>query len=190
MVLVPVKAFGAAKARLAPVLDPQARAALARQMATGVVEAAAPLPVAVVCNDPEVAAWARSLGAQVLDEPGRGLNQAVAAGVTQLVAAGASEVVVAHGDLPGARGLAPLAGFDGVTLVPDRRGDGTNVICVPAAVTFAFSYGPGSFDRHLSEARRSGVTVRVVREASLAWDVDLPEDLVRAGPARPAGPAA
>lgn len=192
--LVPVKAFHEAKARLAPVLDPAARAELARQMATQVVRAAAPLPVAVVCNDPAVARWAHSVGAAVLDEPGQGLNQAVAGGVAQLLAAGASEVVVAHGDLPGARQLVALTGFGGITLVPDRRRDGTNVICVPAGVTFGFSYGPGSFERHLAAAHRLGVDVRVVDEPDLAWDVDVPDDLVvglvTGGPGRPGGPGA
>ncbi len=50
-VLVPVKAFGQAKLRLAPALSPPERAALAREMATRVVRSAGRLPVAVVCDD-------------------------------------------------------------------------------------------------------------------------------------------
>ena len=45
---------------------------------------------------------------------------------------GRAWVTVAHGDLPRARGLGALAPFDGVTLVPDRRDDGTNVLRLPA----------------------------------------------------------
>ena len=55
VVLVPVKAFAAAKGRLAGVLDGPGRAALARSMAEVVVAAAAPLPVVVVCDDDDVA---------------------------------------------------------------------------------------------------------------------------------------
>ena len=84
VVLVPVKAFGAAKARLAPTLDAAGRAQLARVMAARVLAAADPLPVAVVCDDPEVAQWAAAHGALVLPEPGRGLNGAVEAGVERL----------------------------------------------------------------------------------------------------------
>ena len=62
-VLVPVKAFHQAKLRLAPALDQAQRAALAREMATNVVRAAGDLPVAVVCDDDEVAAWAATVGA-------------------------------------------------------------------------------------------------------------------------------
>ncbi|HUQ39026.1 MAG TPA: 2-phospho-L-lactate guanylyltransferase [Acidimicrobiales bacterium] len=182
VVLVPVKAFADAKVRLAPALDAGARAELARTMAAQVVAAAAPLPVAVVCDDAEVAAWARSLGARVLDEPGRGLNGAVQQAVAQLGAEGVTQVLVAHADLPLARELAWLTAFDGVTLVPDRHQDGTNVICVPVDAGFRFAYGPGSFARHLAEAERLPVAHRVVHVAQLAWDVDVPADLLTAAP--------
>jgi 2-phospho-L-lactate guanylyltransferase len=181
VVLVPVKAFARAKERLAPDLDPDERAALARAMATHVVHAAEPLPVAVVCDDDGVAEWADSEGAVVLLEPGRGLNGAVAAGVARLAAAGATEVVVAHSDLPLAEGLARLAGFDGVTLVPDRFEDGTNVMCVPADTAFGFAYGPRSFSRHAEEATRLGLAVRVRRDPGLTLDVDVAADLLLAG---------
>ena len=146
-------------------------------MAEHVLAAAEPLPVAVVCDDPEVAAWAAARSAIVLPEPGRGLNGAVEAGVARLASAGASEVLVAHADLPLAHGLARLAGFNGVTLVPDRREDGTNVLCLPAGTLFRFGYGPGSFERHAAEASRIGLPVRVMREPDLAWDVDVPSDI-------------
>lgn len=177
VVLVPVKAFGEAKARLAPTLDAAGRDALARVMAARVLAAAAPLPVAVVCDDAEVAQWAQRHGAMVLPEPGRGLNGAVEAGVDRLGAAGASEVLVVHADLPFAHEVAQLGGFDGVTLVPDRRDDGTNVVCVPAGAGFRFHYGPGSFTRHRAEASRLGLACRVVRDPELTWDVDVPDDI-------------
>jgi 2-phospho-L-lactate/phosphoenolpyruvate guanylyltransferase len=176
-VLIPVKAFGQAKVRLAPALSPADRASLAREMATRVVESAAGLPVAVVCDDREVAAWARSLGALVIWEPGRGLNGAVQEGVSRLAQAGAEAVVVAAGDLPLASNLRSMTGFAGVTVVADRRLDGTNVITIPAAAGFCFSYGPGSFARHVEEARRLELAVRVLRSPTLEWDVDVPGDL-------------
>lgn len=176
-VLVPVKAFRAAKVRLAAALDANQRAELARTMGARVVAAAEPLPVAVVCDDDEVRTWALGVGAQVLWHPGRGLNGAVEAGVADLATAGFDQVVVAHADLPLATELAWLADYDGVTLVPDRRGDGTNAACVPAAAGFRFAYGPGSSTRHAAEARRLAVGLRLVHDRSLGWDVDLPADL-------------
>jgi 2-phospho-L-lactate guanylyltransferase len=177
-VLIPVKAFRNAKLRLAPALDPAARAELARTMATLVVRAAGGLPVAVVCDDDEVAAWARGLGAQVIWSPGRGLNGAVTDGVATLAGQGRVTAIVAHADLPHALDLTWLADRDGVTLVPDRWGDGTNVIVVPCAAGFGFAYGPGSFTRHRAEAERLGLAVTVERVPRLAWDVDVPADLM------------
>jgi 2-phospho-L-lactate guanylyltransferase len=177
-VLVPVKAFHQAKLRLAPALDADGRAALARAMATSVVQAARPLAVSVVCDDPAVAEWAEEVGAEVLWTPGRGLDGAVAEGVDVLGGRGVDRVIVAHADLPHAVELAWVGDTDGVTLVPDRRDDGTNVICVPARSGFRFAYGAGSFARHHAEAERLGLDVRVVREPRLGWDVDVPADLV------------
>lgn len=181
-VLVPVKAFDDAKVRLAPALGPAERAALARAMAERVVAAARQLPVAVVCDDREVAGWARALGVLVVWEPGRGLNGAVEAGVQRLAGFGVEQVVVAHADLPLADDLTWVADFDGVTLVPDRASDGTNVACVPTGAGFRFAYGPGSFARHQTEAGRLGLALRVVHEPSLGWDVDIPADLTSLQP--------
>ena len=176
-VLVPIKAFADAKVRLAPALPAPERAELARAMAATVIAAAHDLPVSVVCDDDGVAAWAAAHGAGVILCPGRGLNNAVADGVAALAAAGAARVVVAHADLPLASDLRPVADFDGVTLVPDRHGDGSNVVCVPTAAGFTFRYGPRSFARHRAEAERLGLPCRVLDDPRLAWDVDVPDDL-------------
>lgn len=177
-VLIPVKAFHRAKLRLAPALSPERRMDLARSMATQVVRSAAGLAVGVVCDDEEVAGWARSLGALVIWEPGRGLNQAVQEGFAHMGRLGVRSVIVAAGDLPQATDLRWVTDYPGITIVPDRRRDGTNVIGLPAGAPFTFSYGPGSFARHLEQARRTGGPVRVVHSGPLSWDVDLPEDLV------------
>ncbi len=174
---MPMKAFRQAKLRLAAALGPESRLGLVQAMAAQVMRAAGALPVTVVCDDGEVAAWAEARGASVIWTPGRGLNGAVAEGVRVLASDGVEQVIVAHADLPLATDLASVAHSDGVTLVPDRRDDGTNVACVPSDVGFRFSYGPGSFGRHQSEARRLHLPVRVLRQPLLAWDVDLPADL-------------
>jgi 2-phospho-L-lactate guanylyltransferase len=185
-VVVPVKSFARAKARLAPVLDGEQRAALARTMAATVLRAAAPLPVLVVCDDEDVRTWATGLGVEVAWTPGVGLNGAVEAGVALLAARGVARAVVAHADLPLATDLAWVAEGDGVTLVPDRHGDGTNVAGVPTGAGFRFAYGAGSCARHEAEARRLGLPVRVVPDLRLGWDVDQPADLDLPTDLRPA----
>lgn len=176
--LVPVKAFDHAKARLAPALTLGERADLARWMATGVVRAAAPLPTWVVCDDRTVARWAREQGAGVSWQPGSGLNRAVADATRERFASGATRVIVVHGDLPLIGSLECLdTASDEVILVPDRHGSGTNVISTPTP-EFAFAYGPGSYRRHRGEAARLGLRLEIVRDAEMGWDVDEPDDLV------------
>ncbi len=187
-VLVPVKAFGQAKRRLSSALGPAARVALTRRLAGGVLAAARPLPTAVVCDDGEVAAWARALGALVIWEPGRGLDVAVAEGVDRLGRDGVRTVVVAHGDLARPAGLPGILDGHppgGVTLVPDGLDDGTNVVVLPTGAGFRFSYGPGSFRRHVDEVDRRGLDLRILRGGDLSLDVDLPSDLPQAGCGRP-----
>ena len=175
--LLPVKAFHEAKVRLAPALDAAQRAEVAREMASRVLQATGPLPAAVVCDDDAVASWAEAAGARVIWCPEHGLNGAVEAGVGVLAADGVERVVVVHADLPLATDLDAVIGAEGVTLVPDRREDGTTVISLPATCGFRFAYGPGSFARHRVEVERLGLPLRVVRERRLGWDVDVPEDL-------------
>lgn len=176
-VLVPVKAFAAAKQRLADVLDPPARVALATAMASTVLRAAGPLRTAVVCDDDDVRAWAEAEGAEAIWTPGLGLNGAVEAGVAHLHRRGVGRVIVAHADLPLATDLTWASALDGVTLVPDRHRDGTNVAAVPAGAGFRFAYGPGSFAAHRAEARRLGLALRLVPDERLGWDVDVAADL-------------
>jgi 2-phospho-L-lactate guanylyltransferase len=178
--VIPIRAFALGKARLAAALDGVERAALGRRWAEQVATAAAPMPVVVVSSDPEVRAWARDLGLRGLDDPGS-LDAAVTAGRDHLRAEGCRRVVVAHGDLPHARDLTRLARDASrpvAALVPCHRDDGTPVLSVPADVDFRFAYGPGSFRRHAAEARRLGLGLRVVRDHDLAFDVDVPDDLV------------
>lgn len=179
--LVPVKAFGAAKVRLAAAMGAGEREALARGMAEIVVRAAAPLPVHVACDDPAVASWAEGIGAAIVWAPGTDLNGAVQKGFACLAASGCEIVIVAHADLPHAQRLDRVlegSAAPGITIVPDRADDGTNVIALPtSAAGFTFSYGPKSFARHLSEAARLGRAARVLRIPDLQWDVDSPDDL-------------
>ncbi len=177
-VLIPVKAFDRAKLRLAPALTPSQRRRLAIEMAERVVSSAGGLTVAVVCDDDEVERWATGLGATVICEPGRGLNGAVQFGLLRLRAQGFATVAVVASDLPLANDIGWVTEFPGITLVPDRREDGTNVISVPAGITFNFAYGPQSFRRHVDESRRAGAALRVVHDSPLAWDVDVPDDLM------------
>jgi 2-phospho-L-lactate guanylyltransferase len=175
-VLVPVKSFGAAKRRLADWLSVDERERLARWMAARVIAASAPMPVFVACDDERVAEWAESLGAHVSWGPGLGLNGAIDHGVDTIAGKGIDHVIVAHGDLPFPESIPDVATVGQVTLVADRRRDGTNVLARPTAVALRADYGAGSFGRHLAAALRSGAPVAVRSDPHLAIDVDTIAD--------------
>jgi 2-phospho-L-lactate/phosphoenolpyruvate guanylyltransferase len=182
-VVIPVRAFALGKARLAEELDDATRAELARRLADKVGAAAGELPTVVVSSALDVRDWARARGLDVVDDPGT-LDAAADVGREWVGERGCARAVIAHADLPRARTLAPLA-RDGarpiVALVPCHRDDGTTVLSVPVDAPFRFAYGPGSFRHHAAEARRLGLGFRVVRDAELAFDVDVPDDLHQLG---------
>ncbi len=176
--LIPVKRFGAAKGRLRGVLADEDRARLAEWMATRVLGATAELPVFVACDDEEVRAWAESRGAEVLWGPDLGLNGAVDDGIDRLIRRGADHLLVSHADLPRPGRLLDVVSAERVTLVPDRRRDGTNVMSFPARARLRASYGAGSFRRHLAQAQELGtVPVEVRPDPELSLDLDTLADL-------------
>ena len=176
-VVVPIRCFDGALSRLAGVLGRQGCRDLMERMASRVVAAADDMAVHVVTDDNEVADWATGLGASVVPVGKPGLSAAAAAGVQRLAVAGVTRAVIAHGDLALARSLRPAVG-PGMVIVPDAERDGSNVLCVPTSSGFRFSYGPGSFARHLVEAARVGLDATVVTDETLATDIDHPGDLL------------
>jgi 2-phospho-L-lactate guanylyltransferase len=177
-VLVPVKRFTAAKGRLTGVLGDSDRARLAEWMASGVLDVVAEIPTFVACDDDDVATWAQRMGAQVIWGAGLGLNGAVDDGVARIISMGYDHVLVTHADLalPGA--LLDVAHEGCITLVPDRRDDGTNVMSFPATHPLRATYGGGSFARHLHQALEvTTMDVEVRRDLGLSLDLDTARDL-------------
>jgi len=145
-------------------------------MASTVAASAGDLPVWVVTDDHEVAAWAGSVGAEPVAVDRGGLTQSIAAAVSIARERHFERAIIAHADLPHADDLTVVRG-PGLAIAPDRRRDGSNVMSVPTDAGFRFAYGPGSFDLHVAEAARLGLQVDVIDAPGLAWDVDDPDDL-------------
>lgn len=176
-VIVPVKSFALAKGRLAGALTGDERQSLARRCAEGVVRAAAPHAVYVVCDDDEIESWARAVGARTVRQSSSGLNGAVHDGWTAAKADGFDHVLIAHADLPLATTFSHVPCAGEITLVPDRHNDGTNVLSLPAGSDFVLHYGPSSFFAHLEEAVSRGIPHHVLHDDELSLDLDTVEDL-------------
>jgi 2-phospho-L-lactate guanylyltransferase len=185
-IVIPLRSFTLGKARLAEVLTASERETLVRSMADCVVNAAAARPIAVVSSAPEVLDWVRDrqdvdrdADIDIIEDPGT-LDAAADAGRLWAGRRGLARYAVVHADLPLARSLDAVM-VDGdlpiAVIVPDHRDDGTPVLSLPTASPFAFAYGPGSAARHADEARRRSLTVRIVSDPALAFDVDVAADL-------------
>ena len=176
-VLIPLRSLRNGKLRLAEHIDADARAELIESMASTVLAAAHDLDVLIVHDDPAVEEWATARGAMALRPTEPGLNHAVTVGRDHLRGLGFSRVIIAHADLPRAHDLRVADIEAPVAIVPDRHGDGTNVLAVDTALDFTFAYGPGSCANHVEIARRLGTEPFILDAPDLAWDVDHPDDL-------------
>ncbi|HEY7060695.1 MAG TPA: 2-phospho-L-lactate guanylyltransferase [Chloroflexota bacterium] len=199
--VVPIKGLGAAKGRLAPLLTPAERAALAAAMLGDVVAAllstAAVERVLVVSPDPAALALAASLQATPLREsvaatalpagsaPGgeeAALNAALDHAAAVAVAGAATALVALPADLPlvtpadVAVVAAALPGAPSVVLAPTADG-GTGALLRQPPLAIAACFGADSVRAHLQAAAARGVAARLVWRANLSLDVDRPADL-------------
>lgn len=185
--VVPIRRFDDAKSRLATVLSPADRRELAISCAREVVRSIPHADVFVICDDDEVAEFARALGATAVMVQAEGLNASLAAGLPRVIADRPDQpVVVAHADLPFGRRLGELwddigheLTAESVVIVPDDRLDGSNVVLIGIGLlpAWRFAYGVGSFEAHRSHARHLGVEPIVIVDELLSLDVDTPDDL-------------
>jgi 2-phospho-L-lactate guanylyltransferase len=201
--IVPVKALGEAKQRLAGVLPLAARRRLMLAMLRDVLatlQEVEPLgPILVVTPDAQAARLAQSSGARVLrEERAQGHSAAAMAGFAHARAKGALQALTLPADAPGVtpdevRRLLGAAGPTGprprVVLVPSHDRDGTNAVLAAPPDAFPPSFGPGSFARHLAQAEARGIDCRVMELAGLAHDVDEPRDLLALLAAKRGNPA-
>jgi 2-phospho-L-lactate/phosphoenolpyruvate guanylyltransferase len=197
-VLVPVKDLSRAKTRLAQVLTETERAALAGKLLAGVLEAIAALPAAatgtesllriVVTAHAPSAELARGLGFEILAEPAPvsesdSVDRASALLERGGVRGGVRGVLRVPLDLPLietadlATLLARVQAGATALLVPSLSGTGTNGLFRSPPTLFPSRFGPGSLALHEAEARSRGIAVELLPLASLALDVDEPEDL-------------
>ncbi len=188
--VVPCKDLADAKRRLAGLLVPEERRALARAMLEDVLAALAGCRglagVMVVTRDPQASALATNFGARILIEAeDRGQTAAVTTAAQRLAAEDAAGLIAIPADVPlvtraeveqvlDAHDRAPA-----VTIVPALDGRGTNAVACSPVDAMPFRFGDESFVMHLAAARRQGIEPKVLKLPGLGLDIDQPEDLCR-----------
>jgi 2-phospho-L-lactate guanylyltransferase len=180
-IVIPVKPFDEAKSRLAPELDADSRARLARQLFLHVFETVRKFAncrnVIVVSRAAEVLTLAEAAGAIALRESSPPeLNAALDQTAQFTSKSGATRILVVASDLPllSPADLAALA-QGACSIAPDRHRRGTNALLWP--VVLGFRFGADSFENHAAAARAAGFDPVIVLRRGLAHDVDVPDDL-------------
>jgi 2-phospho-L-lactate guanylyltransferase len=185
--IVPVKAFGEGKSRLASILSPAARAEMSQRWLTHVLTTAMTwgrfAGIAVISRDPAVLALANEWDALAVVESGDGLNAALTQASTAVMAAGAEAILVLPSDLPlltttdlDALYHLVLAG-DSVVLAPSHDG-GTNALLLRPPDAIPYSFGEKSATCHAALAEAAGLLYHLYQSSTLALDIDNPEDLL------------
>jgi 2-phospho-L-lactate guanylyltransferase len=190
--LVPVKDLTQAKVRLSPLLSPTERHVLATAMLDDVLaalrQASAVERIALVTTEPHALSLAMQWGFEVVDEgSGRGETGAVELAVKVCRERGASSLAVIPGDIPLLRAtdvdcvIQHGTRYD-VVIVPSWDSRGTNIILLRPPDALQLRFGSWSFFPHVKQAKRKGLSYKVVRLPRVALDVDTPEDLARLVP--------
>ena len=190
--ILPVKRFGAAKRRLESIAE-RDRARLVEAMLADVLTAITGTKsvarVIVVTGERRAERLAlrhaqrATTPVEVLRDPDdAGHSEAATLGIIRALALGAECAALLPGDCPL---LDPLELDDAlarmrpgrVAVIPDRHGTGTNGLLLSPPDAIGPAFGPGSRERHADRAERRGMEVAVEDLASLALDLDTPEDL-------------
>lgn len=190
-VLVPLKDLVGAKTRLAGMLGPIQRRALARAMAEDVLKVLATHPlvagVTLVSDDPQAASLADTCNVDHWTEKSlgcSGLNAVIAKAAKKLRASSEGQVIVLHADIPllGAADITAVLSAQrasgGLVIGCDQHGSGTNLLAFDAGSTPQFHFGADSCAAHERWANDAGVPIEILHRPGIAQDVDEPEDLI------------
>lgn len=186
--VLPVKPLVRGKSRLAPVLSPAQREKLSLGMLLHNIQLLKSLGcisnILVISRDTKVLSIARDLGVYTVQESGQPeLNPALMRASKLIHTWGGEAMLILPSDIPlvsaeDIEQIVHLGRFPATMVIaPDTARDGTNALFVHPPGLIPYSYGTGSFQRHIAEAELAGATVEVYESERLALDVDTPPDL-------------
>ena len=182
--VVPAKPFSQSKTRLSPLLSLEQRVTLSRSLFLRTVKLAKQVgDVVVVSRDRTVRQLAKQSGAWSLVEAGDTLNVAIAQAIEWVTARGGQTALILPTDLPlltfaDLREVVNLGDTPPcVVIAPCHRGDGTNALLLSPPNKINVMFGQNSFNKHQQAALAAGVEPLIYRSPTIAFDLDLPEDV-------------
>lgn len=186
--IIPVKPLKRGKSRLAGILSVEERENLNKEMLVKMLRCIGKVPqinfFIVISYDPATLTIAREMGAKtVLESRITNLNRALRKATAAARAYNATEVLILPADLPlvnenDIRQFIQLEKNDeGIVISSDHRENGTNALLVNPIGAIDYNFGEWSFRKHIEQAERKKLIVKVAMIKSLKFDLDIPEDL-------------
>ena len=185
--IIPVKNLDVTKSRLSPLLSSSERGCFVLKMLEDVLTAIKSTPkirqTVVVGVDSETVQVAKSFGAVSLAEVALGLNEAILEAIKWCIQRGAESVLILPADIPlvmptDLNGIISLGEENAVVISPSRDGEGTNALLLKPSNCIKPFYGPGSFQRHMSEASMRKIRFCTFESPRIGLDVDTVKDLI------------
>jgi 2-phospho-L-lactate/phosphoenolpyruvate guanylyltransferase len=183
-IALPVKSLEEAKSRLDPLLSPFERAALTLAMLEDVLDATTQLPgwdTWVISPDEAVLEVAMGRGVHAIAEDAPPLASAIHQVEEEATARDVDVLAVLLPDTPlvtTASLTRALHTLGAVVMAPSADEGGTNLLVRRPPTSITARFGHDSYRRHLQEAAEADVPTAVVEIPELAFDVDLPGDIL------------
>ena len=188
-VVIPIKPLATAKSRLSSVLSIEARRKLVIKLFQNTIIRLNNWDqiggILVISADSAYKNFIVDPGITFLNEnQASGLNTSIRLAANYLIAQSVESMLVIHADMPylnqkDLNRLLRIAEFPGLTIAPDHHGTGTNIMLVSPPDLIPFSYGENSYQKHIKSAQEIGARVNSLFSEALAFDIDLPVDLMR-----------
>ncbi|HKU50589.1 MAG TPA: 2-phospho-L-lactate guanylyltransferase [Nitrososphaera sp.] len=186
--IVPVKRLENAKTRLSTILSEDDRSRLSYMMTRETLRrlgACTQLERVIVVSSDERAKELASLhGATFLhEEKDNGVNAAVSLADKYCLDHRADASIVVPQDLPlldpqEISTVCELAELESrcIVICPSQRYDGTNLLLRKPPSAIPTFFDSNSYENHIAEAKKNGMSVRLFMSKKLMLDVDTPED--------------
>ncbi len=186
--IVPVKSLRRGKSRLSGVLTDEERSALNRDLLTKTLMCLKTVQkidqILVISYDPEALAKARELDVMTVQEGSKtNINNALRRATVAAKAYNASKTIIVPADLPyiNKEEVEDFLAQEGeppeIIISSDRHSEGTNALFINPIGILEYNFGPWSFRKHIEQAERKKIKVKIKNMESLTFDLDVPEDL-------------
>lgn len=185
--IIPVKPLRRGKSRLAGILTSSQREVLNEYLLGSVLDCIKTIElidhIIVISYDPAALSFARKYGAYtVLENRNTNINRALRRATMAAMAYGATKLLILPADLPlvtetdireflALEEEPPL-----MAIAPDRKMFGTNAMLINPLGAIKYNYGEWSFRKHIEQAERKGIKVKILQNKNISFDLDIPDD--------------